>query len=71
MKKRKKNKKQKGAVTHPIGEVDRVQSIMQAGPDPEPVHKLKYNKKPRSLCVPSDIGEASDIRLDKRYTHIH
>ena len=65
MKKRRNEKRE--VATHQISEQERVQNIIQAASNPEKsVHKLKYNKKPRRLRVPSNIGETTGIRIDRK-----
>ena len=72
MKKKTKHKKQQDA-TRPISENERVKSIMRATSNPEESNSetfLGVSIKTRHLR-PRNVGETSDIWLDKKDSHIH
>ena len=71
MEKKTKHKKQQAA-THPISESERIKIIVQAMTNPEKSNSepsFEFTTKTRHI-LPSDVGETSDIRIDKKDSSI-
>ena len=71
MKKKTKHKKQQGA-THPISESERIKSIIQVMTNPEKSNSkptFEFSTKTRHIR-PRDVGETSDILIDKKDSSI-
>ena len=68
---KKKHKKQQDA-THPISESEHIENLMRAASNPEKSNSetfLGFSIKTRHLR-PRNVGEISDIRIDKRDSYI-